>query len=261
MPKPVQTPRAFVDLVDYLHGLGFDHLYLTGPSSRSTSSGAESRPGRSAAAAAKGVIPPSPPSPGTLRRAEPRTPGRAERPTDGRAAEGSPSEAGVPADRSGVVFGAGKVGAGLMFLGEEPGTEGNRQGLPFAGPTGALLTRIIDAIDWRREDVYMSNIVSRRTAGKRTPDLEEIAGWRPYLEAEIDFVKPQVLVILGRAAAQSLLQTQLPLGRLRDDWHTVCGVPTRVTYHPSALLRYEKYKRPTWEDMKAVRERLHRLRR
>lgn len=158
-----------------------------------------------------------------------------------------------------VVFGAGNPHADLMFIGEAPGSEEDRQGLPFVGPAGELLTRIIQAIDLTREEVYIANIVKCRPPENRDPQPDEVATCRPYLERQIDLVQPRVIVALGRIAAQSLLGTGDSLARLRSRWHTVRGIPLRVTYHPAALLRSAELKRPTWEDMKQVKERLRQL--
>lgn len=155
-----------------------------------------------------------------------------------------------------VVFGSGNVKAELMFVGEGPGAQEDRQGLPFVGPAGELLTRIIEAIDLDRKDVYIANIVKCRPPRNRDPQPEEVAACREYLEQQIGLVRPRVLVALGRVAAQTLLGTDLPLGRMRGEWYDVMGVPTRVTYHPAALLRNSGFKRPTWEDMQVVRDRL-----
>ena len=158
--------------------------------------------------------------------------------------------------RNSVVFGCGNANADLMFIGEGPGAEEDRQGLPFVGRAGELLTRIIEAIEQSRDDVYIANIVKCRPPGNRDPKPEESAACRGFLERQIDAVKPKVLVALGRVAAQNLLDTAAPLGRLRGIWHKVRGIDTMVTYHPAALLRNERLKRPTWEDMKQVRQRL-----
>jgi len=163
---------------------------------------------------------------------------------------------GLAQGRQRVVFGCGGRGSGLMFVGEGPGAEEDRQGLPFVGPAGNLLTKIIAAIDIRREDVYIANVVKCRPPRNRDPLPDEVAACRGYLEEQIRLVSPRILVVLGRVAAQTLLGTDEPLGRLRGRWHDVLGVPTRVTYHPAALLRNESFKRPTWEDMKIVRDRL-----
>jgi DNA polymerase len=141
-----------------------------------------------------------------------------------------------------------------MFVGEGPGAQEDLQGLPFVGPAGALLTRIIRAIEREREEVYICNVVKCRPPNNRDPQVDEVAACRPYLERQIELVAPKAIVALGRVAAQCLLDTNLSLGRLRGRWHEVRGVPTRVTYHPAALLRSEQWKRPTWEDMKVVRD-------
>jgi DNA polymerase len=155
-----------------------------------------------------------------------------------------------------VVFGSGDPHADLMFIGEGPGAEEDRRGLPFVGPAGELLTRIIRAIGLEREQVYIANVVKCRPPRNRDPEPDEVTACRGYLEAQIDLVRPRVIVALGRVAAQSLLGNDLPLGRMRGQWYTVRGVDTRVTYHPAALLRNASLKRPTWDDLQQVRDRL-----
>lgn len=278
MSKSAQDPRAFSDVVDYLHGLGFDHLYLRSPSSRA-------EPGRDARRPAARPSPAGPPPARSSAaaagkgRLEPARPGVAPAPAAASIVPppSSPEERFARYDelerrakacqacrlaqgRRHVVFGSGKIGSDLMFIGEGPGAEEDRQGLPFVGAAGALLTRIIEAIDLRREDVYIANMVKCRPPGNRDPEADEVSACRPFLDEQIDLVGPKLIVVLGRVAAQALLETSAPLGRLRDQWHQVRGVPARATYHPAALLRYQKFKRPTWEDMKAVRDRLRQLR-
>ena len=158
--------------------------------------------------------------------------------------------------RQKVVFGSGDPDANLMFIGEGPGAEEDRQGLPFVGRAGELLTKIIQAIGLERDDVYIANIVKCRPPGNRDPQPDEVAACRRYLEQQIDLIEPQVIVLLGRIAAQTLLGNDLTLGKMRDQWHRVRGVEARVTYHPAALLRNASFKRPTWEDMQVVRDRL-----
>ncbi len=143
-----------------------------------------------------------------------------------------------------------------MFIGEGPGAEEDRQGLPFVGPAGELLNKIIEAIGLRREQVYIANIVKCRPPGNRDPLPDEAAACRGYLDGQIERVRPRVIVALGRVAAQALLGNDQPLGRMRGRWFSVQGIPTMVTYHPAALLRNRHWKRPTWEDMQAVRDRL-----
>jgi DNA polymerase len=158
--------------------------------------------------------------------------------------------------RQKTVFGSGDPNADLMFIGEGPGAEEDRQGLPFVGRAGELLTRIIEAIGMTREQVYIANIVKCRPPGNRDPQPDEVAACRPYLERQVALVRPRLLVALGRIAAQTLLGNDLPIGRMRGQWFEVLGVPLMVTYHPAALLRNPALKRPTWEDMQQVRDHL-----
>jgi uracil-DNA glycosylase family 4 len=158
--------------------------------------------------------------------------------------------------RNKVVFGSGDARAELMLVGEAPGAEEDRQGLPFVGAAGELLTRILQAMELTREEVYIANIVKCRPPGNRDPQPDEVAACNRYLTAQIELVAPRILVALGRVAAQTLLGNTTALGRLRGRWHEVQGIPTMVTYHPAALLRDPDLKRPTWEDLQQVRDRL-----
>jgi DNA polymerase len=158
------------------------------------------------------------------------------------------------------VFGAGSPVAELMLIGEAPGAEEDKQGLPFVGAAGELLTKIIQAMDMRRDDIYIANILKCRPPGNRDPQPDEIAACRGFLERQIELIQPKVIVALGRIAAQALLGNDGPLGQMRGQWYSVQGVPTMVTYHPAALLRNQGLKRPTWEDMQQVRDRLRQLR-
>jgi DNA polymerase len=155
-----------------------------------------------------------------------------------------------------VVFARGNPEAELMLIGEGPGAEEDRQGLPFVGPAGQLLDRIVAAIGLSREEVYVCNVVKCRPPGNRDPLPDEVAACRAFLESQVRLVRPRVIVALGRVAAQTLLGTDAPVGRLRGEWHELMGVPLRVTYHPAAILRNAGFKRPTWEDMQLVRDRL-----
>lgn len=155
--------------------------------------------------------------------------------------------------RSLVVFGEGNPNADIMFVGEAPGAEEDRQGVPFVGASGQLLTRMIEAMGVAREDVYIANVVKCRPPNNRDPLPEEIAQCEPYLIRQIEMVAPAVICTLVRFAAQTLLKTTDSMGRLRGkifDYHGVKLVPT---YHPAALLRNAQWKRPTWEDLKLVR--------
>lgn len=163
--------------------------------------------------------------------------------------------------RTTVVFGDGNPDADLMFIGEGPGADEDRQGIPFVGRAGQLLTKIIQAIDLRRQDVYIANIVKCRPPGNRDPHPEEVAACRPYLERQIELVAPRVIVALGRVAAQALLGEATPIGKLRGHWHSAFDTAVMPTYHPAALLRNSALKRPVWDDMQRVRDRLNELQR
>ena len=160
--------------------------------------------------------------------------------------------------RTKVVFSSGNPHAELMFVGEGPGADEDRQGLPLVGAAGELLTKIIQAIERTREEVYIANVVKCRPPGNRDPQPDEIATCRGYLDKQIALVRPRILVALGRVAALTLLGNEVgsdaPIGRMRGQWFQVQGIPTMVTYHPAALLRNPALKRPTWEDMQQVRD-------
>ena len=155
--------------------------------------------------------------------------------------------------RQNFVFGSGNPQAGIMFVGEAPGAEEDRQGLPFVGEAGRLLTRIIEAMRLRREEVYICNVLKCRPPNNRDPLPEEVDQCEPYLKRQIEIVQPRVICALGRVASQALLKTQAPLGSLRRTLHQYEGIPVIVTYHPAALLRNAGFKRPTWEDVKWLR--------
>jgi uracil-DNA glycosylase family 4 len=158
--------------------------------------------------------------------------------------------------RNKVVFGAGHPNAELMLVGEGPGAEEDRQGLPFVGAAGELLTKIIQAIEMTREEIYIANVVKCRPPGNRDPQPDEVTACRGFLEKQIALIRPRAIVALGRVAAQTLLGTDAPIGRMRGQWYKVQGIPAMVTYHPAALLRNQALKRPTWEDMQQVRDLL-----
>lgn len=158
--------------------------------------------------------------------------------------------------RQNIVFGVGDPSARLMFVGEGPGANEDRLGEPFVGRAGALLDKIIAAMGLARADVYIANIVKCRPPGNRDPEPDEVAQCEPFLKEQIRTIRPEALVALGRVAATTLLQVDQPLGRLRGRWHEYEGIPLLATYHPAALLRNEGLKRPTWEDVQTVMDRL-----
>ncbi|MGI8546660.1 MAG: uracil-DNA glycosylase [Gemmatimonadaceae bacterium] len=151
------------------------------------------------------------------------------------------------------VPGEGDPKAGLMVVGEAPGANEDETGRPFVGQSGALLTKILEAIDLKREDVFISNVVKHRPPGNRNPTTDEVAACSPYLVRQIQIIKPKVILALGTFAAQTLLNTKTPIGKLRGAVHRYHGTPLIVTYHPAALLRNPAWKRPTWEDVKLAR--------
>jgi DNA polymerase len=157
------------------------------------------------------------------------------------------------------VFGHGNANADLMLVGEAPGREEDLQGVPFVGAAGELLTKILAAIDLRREEVYIANVLKCRPPGNRDPEPHEVESCRPYVEEQIRIISPRLLVALGRFAAQLLTGRAASLSQLRGGSYSWHGIPVIPTYHPSALLRYPTYKRPTWDDMKRVRAELNRL--
>jgi uracil-DNA glycosylase len=162
----------------------------------------------------------------------------------------------LAATRTRVVFGTGDPDADLMFVGEGPGYHEDQRGEPFVGAAGELLDKIIGAIGFERAHVYIANVVKCRPPNNRDPRPDEVAACIGFLREQIRLVRPRVLVALGRVAAQNLLASSAPIGRLRGRWHDFEGVPLRVTYHPAALLRDPSLKRPTWEDMQVVRDQL-----
>ena len=152
-----------------------------------------------------------------------------------------------------IVFGVGNPDADLMFVGEAPGADEDRQGEPFVGRAGQLLTKIIEAIDLRRQDVYIANLIKCRPPGNRNPELDEMDQCEPFLLRQIDSIRPKVIVALGKFAAQSLLQTTDPITRLRGREYPYRDAILVPTYHPAYLLRQPSAKRDVWADMKRVR--------
>jgi len=151
------------------------------------------------------------------------------------------------------VPGEGSAQADFMCVGEAPGANEDETGRPFIGAAGQLLTKILDAIQLRREDVYICNVLKHRPPGNRNPRPEEVAACSPYLIRQIELIRPKVILALGTFAAQTLLDTKLSIGKLRGQVHRYYGVPLIVTYHPAALLRNPGWKRPTWEDVQLAR--------
>ncbi|MBI5048597.1 MAG: uracil-DNA glycosylase [Deltaproteobacteria bacterium] len=155
--------------------------------------------------------------------------------------------------RTNIVFGVGNPNASLVFVGEGPGEDEDIQGEPFVGRAGQLLTRIIKAMGLKREDVYICNVVKCRPPGNRNPETDEIATCKPFMEKQINAIKPQIIVALGTHAAQTLLNTPVKITALRGKFHWYRnGIRVMPTFHPSYLLRNEGKKKEVWEDMKMV---------
>jgi uracil-DNA glycosylase family 4 len=153
-----------------------------------------------------------------------------------------------------VVFGVGSPTASLMFVGEAPGEDEDRQGEPFVGRAGQLLTKIIEAIGLTRQQVYIANVIKCRPPGNRNPEPDEVATCEPFLFEQIAAIRPKVVVALGKFAAQSLLRSTEPITRLRGRVFEFRGASLIPTFHPAYLLRNPPAKREVWEDMKKVRD-------
>ncbi len=155
-----------------------------------------------------------------------------------------------------IVFGTGDPNADLMFVGEAPGADEDRQGEPFVGKAGQLLTKIIAAIDLSRDQVYIANILKCRPPNNRDPQPDEVASCEPFLFKQIDSIQPMMIVALGKYAAQTLLRSTVPISRLRGRFFSYHGVPLMPTFHPAYLLHNPGGKREVWEDMQKVRDTL-----
>jgi len=159
--------------------------------------------------------------------------------------------------RKQVVFGVGNPDADLMFVGEAPGADEDLQGIPFVGRAGQLLTKIIEAIELKRDDVYIANVIKCRPPQNRNPEQDEVETCEPFLFQQIDVIKPKVIVALGAFAARALLRTLDPISRLRGRVYEYRGAKLIPTFQPAYLLRNPSSKRDVWEDMKLVRRLLN----
>ncbi len=169
------------------------------------------------------------------------------------------SELRTDLENTNLVFGVGNPNAELMIIGEAPGFNEDKQGEPFVGEAGQLLDKIMDAIDLKREEIYIANILKHRPPDNRNPNPDEIAKSLPYLYRQIELVNPKLILAVGKTSANSLLGTDTTLGKLRNQFHSFRGRELLVTYHPAALLYRPKYKRPTWEDVQKLRKRYDEL--
>ncbi|HEX8703000.1 MAG TPA: uracil-DNA glycosylase [Myxococcaceae bacterium] len=154
--------------------------------------------------------------------------------------------------RKNIVFGVGNPRAELVFVGEGPGENEDLQGVPFVGAAGELLTKMIQAMGFSRDDVYICNVVKCRPPGNRNPEPDEIASCEPFLRSQLLALQPKVIVALGKFAAQTLLRDSTPITRLRGNWREYQGVKLMPTFHPAYLLRSPAEKRKAWEDLQQV---------
>ena len=175
-----------------------------------------------------------------------------------RAELGDCQRCGLCKQRKNIVFGEGNPEAPVVFVGEGPGADEDRTGRPFVGRAGELLTRMIEGLEWRRDDVYICNIVKCRPPGNRDPQPDEVSTCRPFLEQQLSVIQPKVIVTLGKPATSTLLGRNVAITRLRGNWQEWNGVPLMPTLHPAYVLR--QYTRETrqavWDDLRAVRERV-----
>jgi uracil-DNA glycosylase family 4 len=157
------------------------------------------------------------------------------------------------AGRTHLVFGVGNPQAKLMFIGEGPGRDEDLQGEPFVGRAGQLLTDIITkGMGLRREDVYIANVVKCRPPDNRNPEPDEVRSCEPFLKKQIDLIRPEIIIALGKFAVQTLLQSKVPITKLRGNWHRYHGIKLMPTFHPAYLLRNPGDKKLVWEDIKKV---------
>ena len=154
--------------------------------------------------------------------------------------------------RTQTVFGVGSVTPRVVFFGEAPGADEDRQGEPFVGRAGQLLTKIIEACTWRREDVYILNVLKCRPPDNRNPEPEETANCRPFFERQLEILRPQYIVCVGSVPSQALLETTDSIGRLRGRFHRYRDSKVLATYHPSYLLRNPSAKKYVWDDMQLL---------
>jgi DNA polymerase len=154
--------------------------------------------------------------------------------------------------RTNIVFGVGNPKAELVFVGEGPGADEDEQGIPFVGKAGQLLTKMIEAMGFEREQVYICNVVKCRPPNNRNPEPDEVAACEPFLRAQLGAIEPKVIVALGKLAAQTLLRDGTPITRLRGNWREYCGIPLMPTFHPAYLLRNPAEKKNAWLDLRQV---------
>lgn len=176
-----------------------------------------------------------------------------------RAALGDCQRCKLAPSRHSIVFGVGAESAPLMFVGEAPGAEEDRRGEPFVGAAGQLLDKMIEAMGWTRDTVYIANVLKCRPPGNRDPEPDEVAACEPFLARQIEVIRPRIIVTLGKPATHLLLKTSAPISALRGRFQEYRGIRVMPTFHPAFLLRQPARKRDTWSDLKQVIGELERL--
>lgn len=161
--------------------------------------------------------------------------------------------------RKNIVFGVGSPKAKLVFVGEGPGADEDEQGVPFVGRAGQLLTKMIEAMGFSRDEVYICNVVKCRPPGNRNPEPDEIEACEPFLKAQLRAIQPEAIVALGKFAAQTLLRDATPITKLRGNWKSYEGIPLMPTFHPAYLLRSPGEKAKAWEDLQQVMKKFGKL--
>jgi DNA polymerase len=266
----MDTRREVIDRLEWLRLLGVDGLRAGG---RAGGAGADAASGRAAGAAPGGPAPASQSALFGTPEVEPAPPRRRAGEEPGpRLETTSPPEGADPAarlaairadlgdcrrcrlceQRTTVVFGVGSPDARVLFVGEGPGADEDRQGEPFVGRAGQLLNKIIEAMGMTRGEVYIANVVKCRPPENRTPRPDEVGTCAPFLFRQIQSIRPRVIVCLGTPAAQAILGTGATISRLRGQFREIDGMRVMPTYHPAYLLRNPAAKRDVWDDMKQV---------
>lgn len=250
MKKPLREQA--IEYLEYLKEQGITHVPSSGkPFPQKATSASQGNP-----------PPPAPRKiPAAVKEAPPTTVSSTPAPggdtLEGLAAEVAACHACPLAQtRTNVVPGEGVVNPDIMFIGEGPGADEDAQGRPFVGRSGKLLTRMIEAMGYSRNQIFIGNIVKCRPPGNRVPTPEEMEGCIPYLKRQIAVIKPKTIICLGATAAKGLVQEKLPIGKARGLWREFEGIPVMLTFHPAYLLRDPSKKAPAWEDLKSVLKHL-----
>ncbi len=256
MKKPLREQA--VEYLRYLKEQGITHVPASGKKSTPPPApAAKTAPLYAPPAPTKPAPPPSAPAAKTAARAPAAPPKGGKDTLESIAAEIAACQAcALAPTRLHVVPGQGALQPDIMFIGEGPGADEDEQGLAFVGRAGQLLTKMINAMGYTREQVFIGNIVKCRPPGNRVPTPEEMEGCIPYLKRQIAVIRPKLIVCLGATAARGLVQETLPIGKARGNWRQFEGIPVMLTFHPAYLLRDPRRKTETWADLKTVLTRL-----